>query len=74
MNNKVEFFMDIYFNELTLGIKEKAELQRIFSSMDSRKLLTFIYILKASIKALRNYTRDNFDKIFSILIAMIEVL
>lgn len=65
--------MDIYFNELTLGITNKQELQRIFSSMDSRKLLTFIYILKAVIKSLRSYTRNNFDKIFDILLSMIKV-
>lgn len=31
--------------------------------MDSRKLLTFIYVLKAIVKALRNYVRDHFDRI-----------
>ena len=35
--------------------------------MDSRKLLTFIYILKAVTKTLRNYVRQNVDKINSLI-------
>jgi vacuolar-type H+-ATPase subunit F/Vma7 len=74
MNSKVDYFMDVYFCELTLGVTDAEELKRIFRSMDSRKLLTFIYILKAVLKALRNYVRSNFDKVLRIIMLITEML
>lgn len=57
MNHKVEYFMLIFFQELTLGVSECNELKNIYSGMDSRKLLTYMYILKTIIKTLKNYVR-----------------
>ncbi len=39
--------------------------------MDSRKLLTYIYILKAVVKGLKNYVRIHYDKIVKFLLNMI---
>lgn len=53
----VEYFMNIYYTELALGVTDSKQVEMIFKNMDSRKLLTFIYILKAVIKTLKNYVR-----------------
>lgn len=42
--------------------------------MDSRKFLTFIYILKCIGKTLKNYVRNNYEKVLKILVNIIEVL
>lgn len=42
--------------------------------MDSRKLLTYIYILKCIVKALKNYVRSNYGRILRLLVCIIEIL
>jgi hypothetical protein len=66
--------MEIYFNEITLGVTDQEQLKRIVMLLDQRKLLTFIYILKAIIKILRNFVRKNFEKFVCIVMICIEVL
>lgn len=39
--------------------------------MDSRKLLTFIYILKCIGKTLKNYVRHNYEKVLNLLVNII---
>lgn len=68
----VDYLMKIYFDELTVGASEPLVLQTILQNMDSRKLLTFIYILKAAIKTLRNFIRTNIPKVVGLLISIIQ--
>lgn len=42
--------------------------------MDSRKLLTFIYILKAVVKGLKNYVRSHQDKIIKVIMNLVKVI
>lgn len=74
MNHKVGFFMEIFFRELTLGIKDQEKLKNVLATMDSRKLLTFIYIFKSIVKVLRNYVRDNFTEVIQPLMTLMEML
>ena len=65
--------MEVFYEELTLGVENSEQLNSMLWAMDSRKLLTFIYILKAMIKTLKNYVRGNINKITAILIAIIQL-
>ena len=68
----VDYFMVIFHNELTLGESNPEKIEQILRNMDSRKLLTFIYILKAVMKTLRNHVRNNLEKINNLIINIIH--
>lgn len=63
--------MNVYYKEVLLGIQDEDKIKVLFQIMDSRKLLTYIYILKAVVKGLKNYVRIHYDKILKFLMNMI---
>lgn len=56
-----------------MGANNEEGLKRVFLGIDNRKMLTYVYVLKAVVKVLKNYVRDHFEDIFKVLTIMVDV-
>ena len=43
-----------------MGAHDEEEIKRVFLGIDNRKMLTYVYVLKAVVKVLKNFVRDHF--------------
>lgn len=59
---------------MQVGTQTDDEMRTVFGNMDSRKLLTCIYILKSIIKTLKNYVRTHHDQIIRIVMNLVQVI
>jgi hypothetical protein len=77
MNHKVPYFVDILFEELLAGLQGNMEnrerVRKVFMNMDSRKLLSFVYVFKVVVKVLRNYVREHYGRFMYVIGIMMEV-
>ena len=68
--------MSLFYKDWLLEeqFEEKIERKIIFKFMNSRKLLTYIYILKSMAGLLKNYLQNEMEKILSIIVDLIMVV